>query len=111
MKTSRHSFALALMITAVCGGSPLPSFSQAPLQDMPPPSAGSLDKLVAPIALYPDALVAQILPAATQPLQVVEAAVGKAGRVYEKDLGEQTDQLATEMKEYNPDGSWQLVTE
>jgi hypothetical protein len=93
MTTSRHSFALALMITVVCGGSPLPSFSQAPPQDMPPPpdappqqdmppppaskpapSAASLDKLVAPIALYPDALVAQILPASTHPLQVVEAA-------------------------------------
>ena len=36
--------------------------------------ADSLDTLVAPIALYPDALVAQILPASTQPLQVVEAA-------------------------------------
>jgi len=34
----------------------------------------SLDKLVAPIALYPDALVAQILPAATNPLEVFEAA-------------------------------------
>jgi hypothetical protein len=34
----------------------------------------SLDKLVAPIALYPDALVAQILPASTNPLEVFEAA-------------------------------------
>ena len=32
-----------------------------------------LDQLVAPIALYPDALVAQILMAATYPLEVVEA--------------------------------------
>jgi hypothetical protein len=32
-----------------------------------------LDALVAPIALYPDALVAQILGAATYPDQVVEA--------------------------------------
>jgi hypothetical protein len=38
------------------------------------PSAGELDKLVAPIALYPDALVAQILPASTNPLEVFEAA-------------------------------------
>jgi hypothetical protein len=34
----------------------------------------SLDKLVAPIALYPDPLVAQILPASTNPLEVFEAA-------------------------------------
>src|SRR5262250_669166 len=37
-------------------------------------SPESLQKLVAPIALYPDPLVAQILPASTQPAQVVEAA-------------------------------------
>src|ERR1700691_594736 len=35
---------------------------------------GQLHHLVAPIALYPDALVAQILAAATYPAQVVEAA-------------------------------------
>src|SRR3569833_1496265 len=44
----------------------------APLD--PPLSAGQLDSLTAPIALYPDALVAQILTAATYPLEVVEAA-------------------------------------
>jgi len=33
-----------------------------------------LDQLLAPIALYPDALVAQILMASTYPLEVVEAA-------------------------------------
>lgn len=36
-------------------------------------SAGQLDDLVAPIALYPDALLAQVLAAATYPSQVVEA--------------------------------------
>ena len=34
---------------------------------------GQLDQLVAPIALYPDSLVAQILAATTYPSQVVEA--------------------------------------
>ena len=38
-----------------------------------PLSADQLDQLVAPIALYPDALVAQVLAAATYPTQVVEA--------------------------------------
>src|SRR4029077_5688205 len=33
-----------------------------------------LEQLAAPIALYPDALVAQILMASTYPLEVVEAA-------------------------------------
>src|ERR1700674_4905900 len=44
----------------------------------PPPQAAQqtpdqLQQLVAPIALYPDALVAQILSASTFPEQVVEA--------------------------------------
>jgi hypothetical protein len=37
------------------------------------PTAAQLDQLVAPIALYPDPLVAQILAAATDPTEVVEA--------------------------------------
>lgn len=36
-------------------------------------AAPDLDKLVAPIALYPDPLLAQILPASTYPLEVVQA--------------------------------------
>jgi hypothetical protein len=37
-------------------------------------SAEDLDTLVAPVALYPDALLAQVLVAATYPLEVVKAA-------------------------------------
>ncbi len=36
-------------------------------------SAGELDQLVAPIALYPDALLVQLLMAATYPLEIVQA--------------------------------------
>ena len=36
-------------------------------------SQGELDALVAPIALYPDTLLAQVLMAATYPLEVVQA--------------------------------------
>jgi Protein of unknown function (DUF3300) len=36
-------------------------------------SAGQLDALLAPVALYPDALLAQVLMASTFPLQVVDA--------------------------------------
>jgi hypothetical protein len=36
-------------------------------------SQAELDQLVAPIALYPDALVAQVLMASTYPLEVIEA--------------------------------------
>ena len=37
-------------------------------------TAEQLDQMLAPIALYPDALLAQVLMAATYPLEVVEAA-------------------------------------
>ena len=37
-------------------------------------SQGELDQLVAPIALYPDALLSQVLMASTYPLDIVEAA-------------------------------------
>ena len=53
------------------------SFAQAPAAsgDAPPPAATpeQLEKLVGPIALYPDDLVAIILPASTSPLQLVQA--------------------------------------
>lgn len=54
--------------------------STLPAQDAPPPpppgqtlSPDQLDDLVAPIALYPDPLISQILVAATYPLEVVQA--------------------------------------
>src|ERR1043165_4109725 len=66
--------------------SPVMLFSQVPVpvdtgepvpvdtgQPIPVLSPEQLQGLVAPIALYPDPLVSQILVAATYPLQVVEA--------------------------------------
>ena len=51
--------------------------AQTPAQAAPPPyteqTSEQLQQLVAPIALYPDSLVAQILAASTFPEQVVEA--------------------------------------
>src|SRR5580698_11144141 len=49
----------------------------APPPTLPPPgqtlTPNQLDDLVAPIALYPDELLSQIMVAATYPLEVVEA--------------------------------------
>src|SRR3954469_10673310 len=45
----------------------------APGGAAPMRSGENLDTLVGPIALYPDDLVAIVLPAATNPLQVVQA--------------------------------------
>ena len=39
----------------------------------PPFSQAELDQMLAPVALYPDALLSQVLMAATYPLEVVEA--------------------------------------
>jgi len=50
------------------------SSSAASSSDEKPVSQAELEQLVAPIALYPDALVAQVLMASTYPLEVVEAA-------------------------------------
>jgi hypothetical protein len=59
---------------------PPPDQDQAPPDQNEPPEApyanlsrDQLDRLVAPIALYPDALVAQILSASTFPTQIVDA--------------------------------------
>jgi len=58
-----------------------------------------IEQLVAPIALYPDALVAQILMASTYPLDVVEAARWVAAH---KDLeGEALEKAAAE-QEWDP---------
>lgn len=79
-----------LMIgAAVCATTALMSAAPLRAETVPPPAATAppaaeapartwsreeIDSLAGRIALYPDALVAQILPAATFPLQVVEAA-------------------------------------
>ena len=49
-----------------------PAAQQSPQAQQP--GQGQLEKLLAPIALYPDDLVAQILTASTYPLEVVQAA-------------------------------------
>jgi hypothetical protein len=59
-----------------------------------------LDQLVAPIALHPDALVAQILMASTYPLEVVQAA-----RFVKDKPGLKDDQLNDALKQYTWDDS------
>src|SRR5437899_3566400 len=77
----------------------------------PPPQAAQqsseqLQQLVAPIALYPDALVAQILSAATYPDQVVEA-----GRWMEQHKDLQGQQLAQEVDKQSWDPSVKALTQ
>jgi len=89
------------LILAVALALPGPT-SAAPQDQAPPAPSGAyarlsndqLDRLVAPIALYPDALVAQILSASTFPSQVVEADewVKAHSGLSPADLGKQVDQ-------------------
>jgi hypothetical protein len=57
---------------------PAPAATQAPAEAEQPPENSAftreeLEKLLAPIALYPDPLLAQMLPASAYPVQIVQA--------------------------------------
>ena len=82
----RKASAVSLAVAMLFAAAPLDTrAAQDPSQDQPAPaqapdgpayqtqSPEQLQQLVAPIALYPDSLVAQILSASTFPEQVVEA--------------------------------------
>jgi len=64
-----HPLALLLF----CFAAALPAQTPAPVVDASR-TPEELDQMLAPIALYPDALVALILPAATAPTDIVLAA-------------------------------------
>ena len=75
----RRALAVLLALTLLCPPSAIVQIASA--QDQAAQGQGQqtlsneqLEQLVAPIALYPDSLVAQILMAATYPIEVVEAA-------------------------------------
>jgi hypothetical protein len=77
MQNLRHSlgrfltpFAVALFIAMAMSASVEEAMAESPVDLFP---AEQLEQLVAPIALYPDALIAQILMASTYPLDVVQA--------------------------------------
>ncbi|MBK8322274.1 MAG: DUF3300 domain-containing protein [Betaproteobacteria bacterium] len=84
--SARSTRALALAVSAclvmpvVQGQAPATAPAPAAAPAKAPTPAGKtfsqqeLDELLAPIALYPDALLAQVLMASTYPLEVVEAA-------------------------------------
>ncbi|HEX5217981.1 MAG TPA: DUF3300 domain-containing protein [Verrucomicrobiae bacterium] len=74
--------AIAQTSTVAASAPSFPTATTATTTDnaVPPPSAGAkrsaadLEKLVAPIALYPDPLLATVLPASVYPLEIVQAA-------------------------------------
>ena len=75
MKTSTLSLILVFSLAAWAEGQTPPAASPAAPPTAPVKrSAADLEKLVAPIALYPDPLIATILPASVYPLEIVQAA-------------------------------------
>jgi hypothetical protein len=82
-RVGRDYFLAVLAVQIALSGAPLSVFAQdqqgQPQPQQPPPQQQSLtqqqiQQLVAPVALYPDALLAQILTASTYPLEVTMAA-------------------------------------
>jgi len=71
-----------------------------------PETAEQLQQLVAPIALYPDELVAQILAASTYPAQIVEA-----DRWMQQHTELQGEQLAQEVNQQPWDPSVKALTQ
>src|SRR5689334_7585836 len=66
----------SLICAALIAPGGIPLIAQQPVPSAEAPklkSADQLDSLVAPLALYPDPLLAQILAASTYPLEVVQA--------------------------------------
>ncbi len=75
MNTLRLALCLALLsVEAVPAQEPAPGSGKAPPLAFASFTTDQLDQLLAPIALYPDALIALILPAATAPADIVLAA-------------------------------------
>jgi Protein of unknown function (DUF3300) len=101
------SCCLLVQFTAQAGS--YPSASQSGQQSQPQ-SVGhtpqELQQLVAPIALYPDALVAQILAASTYPTQIVEAQ-----RWMQSHSNLKGEELAKEADKQNWDPSVKAVTQ
>jgi hypothetical protein len=62
-----------MLLGALAAAQTPPTASPPPAQAAARLTPGQLDQLTAPIALYPDALVGQILMASTYPLEVVQA--------------------------------------
>ena len=86
---------------------PLLVAQPAPEQKAPPAqqfAPAQLDTLVAPIALYPDALLSQVLVAATYPLEIVEAA-----QWLQQNANLQGQQLVDAARQQNWDPSVQAL--
>src|SRR5260370_20808300 len=112
MKLLQQTLALLLAWSVVLAGGrdAFAAQNDAAVSQSPPQAAQQsteqLQELVAPIALYPDALIAQILAASTYPDQVVEAE-----RWMQQNKNLQGDQLAQEVDKQPWDPSVKALTQ
>lgn len=84
MTTRRQNSRFSIIAVLLCVACPMGLAQSGDAAPAPAPGSDAasgaglpavdIEKLVAPIALYPDVLVSQILPAATFPTQIVQAA-------------------------------------
>ena len=102
----RHT-RLLVWLLAVGLVSPLPATAQSGASAPSPPSGPGaaftpeqLEQVAAPIALYPDPLLAQVLMASTYPLEIVQAA-----RFVKANPNLKGDQLNEKLKEQTWDDS------
>ena len=103
------AFACALIIvTSACGAVATQEAQAATASGIQPAPANpqQLQQLVAPIALYPDELVAEVLAASTYPTEVVEA-----NRWLQQNSTLKDEQLATEVDKQPWDASVKALTE
>jgi Protein of unknown function (DUF3300) len=83
-----------------------PASSSQPVPQAVQQSPEQLQQLVAPVALYPDALIAQILAAATYPSEIAEAE-----KWVEQHKGLKGDQLGKEVDKQSWDASVKALTQ
>jgi Protein of unknown function (DUF3300) len=109
---SRKQSLIIILIAITMLGFPGAQLSAAPISQTTPQDSeavrktpAELQQLVAPIALYPDALVAQILAACTYPTEVAEA-----DRWLQRHTNIQGEQLATEVNRQSWDPSVKALT-
>jgi len=88
-------------VNVIANPSPSAAFAQpeVSVQGKPAFTQQELDQMLAPIALYPDSLLSQILMAATYPLEVVEAA--RWSRAHSDIKGDQAVK-AVEQNDWDP---------
>ena len=102
----RHTLSIfcVALVLQFSAGTPLVAQEQSAPSPLQPLSPDQLDNLVAPIALYPDALLSQVLVASTYPLELVEA-----GQWLQQNQNLQGPQLVDAARQQNWDPSIQAL--